>query len=194
VFKTGVSTDWSDDNRTDPDKIIVRYADVLLMYAEASVEMNQIDQSVLDAINMVRARAYKVPHTDTGNYPAVTTTDQDELRKLVRIERRMELPMEGLRYMDLIRWRLAEKVLNRDIYGMLEVAELRTKIVNQGLWFFPDIPEIDEDGCPDFTAMHQAGLIQRLALRDFDASKQYLWPIPTSEIIINDNLEQNDGY
>ncbi len=194
VFKKGVDTDWSADNLTDPDKIIIRYADVLLMYAEASIELNQIDQSVLDAINTVRARAYKVPVTQTASYPAVTTTDQDELRNIVRVERRMEFAMEGLRYMDLIRWRLAEKVLNRDIYGMLDVAELREKVVNQGLWFFPAVPEIDQDGSPDFTAMHNAGLIQLLALREFDASKQYLWPIPTSEILINDNLDQNLGY
>lgn len=194
VFKKGVDTDWSDDNLTDPDKIIVRYADVLLMYAEASIEANQIDQSVLDAMNMVRARAYGVTYDQVGSYPAITTTDQTELRRLVRIERRMEFPMEGLRYMDLIRWRLAEKVLNRDIYGMLDVAPLREKIVNKGLWFFPEVPEIDEDGSPDFTAMYDAGLIQRLALREFDASKQYLWPIPTSEILINKNLRQNDNY
>lgn len=194
VLKKGVDTDWSNDNLTDPDKILVRYADVLLMYAEASIELNQIDQTVLDAINTVRARAYGVTFDQVGSYPAVTSTDQTALRNLVRVERRMEFAMEGLRYMDLIRWRLAEKVLNRDIYGMLDVADLRQKIVNQGLWFFPQIPAIDDDGSPDFSAMYAAGLIQRLALRDFDASKQYLWPIPTSEILINKNLEQNDGY
>lgn len=194
VFKKGVDSDWSDDNLTDPDKIIMRYADVLLMYAEASIELGQIDQSVLDAINQVRARAYGVDLSETAAYPAITTTDQNELRRLVRIERRMEFAMEGLRYMDLIRWRLAEKVLNRDIYGMLDVAELREKVVDQGLWFFPQIPDIDEDGSPDFTAMYNAGLIKLLAIREFDASKQYLWPIPTSEILINENLQQNPGY
>jgi len=194
VLKKGVDTDWSNDNLTDPDKIIMRFADVLLMFAEASIELNQIDQPVLDAINTVRARAYGVTADQVGSYPAITTTDQTELRKLVRTERRMEFAMEGLRYMDLIRWRIAEKVLNRDIYGMLDVAELRQKIVNQGLWFFPRVPEIDEDGNPDFTAMYNAGLIQLLAIREFDESKQYLWPIPTSEILINDNLKQNNGY
>lgn len=194
VLKKGVNTDWSDDNLTDPDKIIIRYADVLLIYAEASIELGQLDQTVLDAINQVRARAYGVPYDQTGSYPAVTTTDQNELRNIVRIERRMEFAMEGLRYMDLIRWKLAEKVLNRDIYGMLDVAELRTKIVNQGLWFFPEVPEIDEDGSPDFSSMYNAGLIKLLAIREFDPAKQYLWPIPTSEILINENLSQNQGY
>ena len=71
--------------------------------------MNEIDNSVLNAINSVRARAYGVDAANVAMYPAVTTTDQTELRKTVRIERRMELANEGLRYMDLIRWKLASK-------------------------------------------------------------------------------------
>jgi starch-binding outer membrane protein, SusD/RagB family len=193
VRKKGVDEEWLDE-RPDPDKMLMRYADVLLMYAEASIEMDQIDQSVLDALNMVRARAYGVSLDQTDSYPAITTMNQEDLRKLVRIERRMEFAYEGLRYMDLIRWRIAEKVLTRDIYGMLDPAELREKVVNPGLWFFPATPEIDEDGNPDFSALYEAGFIKRLAVRNFDASKQYLWPIPTSEILINDNLDQNPGY
>jgi starch-binding outer membrane protein, SusD/RagB family len=42
--------------------------------------------------------------------------------------------------------------------------------------------------------MYNAGLIRQLAIRSFDPSKQYLWPIPTKEVLINDNLEQNPGY
>lgn len=194
VLKKGIDEDWSDNNLTDPDKIIIRYADVLLMYAEASIELGQIDQTVLDAMNIVRARAYGVNKDQTDSYPEITSMDQTTLRRLVRVERRMELSMEGLRYMDLIRWRLAEKALNRDIYGMLDVADLRTKVVNPGLWFFPGTPEIDEDGLPDFTSLFNTGLIKLLAIRDFDASKQYLWPIPTSEILINKNLQQNPNY
>ena len=172
----------------------MRYADVLLMYVEASTELGQIDQTVLDAINMVRARAYGVNKDQTDAYPAITTVEKDELRKLIRIERRMEFAYEGLRYMDIIRWKMAENVLTRDIFGMLDPAELRVKVVNPGLWFFPGIPEIDEDGNPDFSALYEAGLIKRLAIKNFDPDKQYLWPIPTSEILINENLEQNPGY
>lgn len=194
VWKKGVDEDWSDDRQTDPELKVVRYADVLLMYAEARIELNQIDQSVLDAINAVRARAYAVDAADTGSYPAVSSTDQTELRRIVRNERRMELALEGLRYMDIIRWRLADKVLNQNIYGMLDVTELRTKVVQQGLWFFPEIPPIDEDGIADFSTMYGDGLIKLLADRSFDASKQYLWPIPTKEILINSNMRQNPNY
>ncbi|MFW6371807.1 MAG: RagB/SusD family nutrient uptake outer membrane protein, partial [Bacteroidota bacterium] len=95
---------------------------------------------------------------------------------------------------DIIRWRIAEDVLTHDIYGMLDVSELREKVVEPGLWFFPMTPEIDENGAPDLSPMYDAGLVKRLAIRDFDAPKQYLWPIPTKEVLINENLEQNPGY
>lgn len=193
VWKKDVTEDWADDLLTDPEEIIIRFADVLLMYAEAKIELNEIDQSVLDAINKVRARAYGVD-LNTSLYPKITTTSQDDLRKELRIERRMEFAKEGLRYMDLIRWKLAEKALNRDVYGMLDVEELKEKVVDQGLWFFPGVPEIDEDGIADFSAIYNAGLIKKLADREFDASKQYLWPLPTKEIQINNNLTQNPNY
>ena len=94
------------------DYIHIRYADVLLMYAEGKIESGSIDTSVLDAINQVRARAYGVAVGDTGSYPAITTTDQGELREAVRNERRYEFGFEGLRYFDLKRWGIAEEVLN----------------------------------------------------------------------------------
>lgn len=194
MLKKGVDQDWLLNYQADNDMMILRYADLLLMYAESKIELGEIDQTVLDAINMVRARAYGVDVGSTSDYPAVTETDQAALRKILRMERRMELSFEGQRYMDLIRWRIAEKALNNPIYGMLDVADLRAKVVNPGLWFFPDTPEIDENGIPDLSPMYNAGLIRRLAIRKFDATRQYLWPIPTKEVLINSNLEQNPGY
>lgn len=194
VWKKGIDEDWSDDYKTDPDMISLRYADVLLMYAEAKIELNEIDNSVLDAINKVRARAYGVDINDISMYPVVASTDQSTLRKILRIERRMEFAFEGLRYMDIIRWKLAEKVLNLPNYGMLDVAELKEKVVDQDLWFFPGTPEIDDDGVADFAPMYNAGLIKLLNLKTFDANRQYLWPIPSKEILINNNLTQNPNY
>lgn len=192
VWKKGIDEDWKDDKKAQNTKIAMRYADVLLMYAEAKIELNDIDNSVLDAMNMVRARAYGVEKTETTLYPAITSTNQDELRKTLRTERRMEFAWEGTRYMDIIRWRIAENVLNKNIYGLVDDAKAR--LVDAGLWFFPSTPSIDEDGAPDFTAMYDAGYIKQLAVRDFDPEKQYLWPIPSKEIQINDNLTQNPGY
>ena len=195
VWKKGVDETWLENGKNaDPDKIMIRYADVLLIYAEAKIELNQIDQSVLDAMNSVRARAYGVDKSQTDAYPAITTTSQTELRRILRIERRMEFAYEGLRYMDLVRWRLASKALTNKSYGLLYPASLLIeKVTSQGGWFWPSTPTIDEDGVPDFTAMEQAGQISVLSQRSWD-DRQYLWPIPTKEILINENLVQNPGY
>lgn len=193
-LKKFIDEDWL-DYLADNDVILMRYADVLLMYAEAKIELGEIDNTVLNAINMVRSRAYGVDYTATSSYPFVTETDQVKLRKILRIERRMEFAWENdLRYNDLIRWRLAGKILTKPDYGLLDVAELKTKVVKPGLWFFPETPSVDEDGSPDFTSMYNKGLINLLSKRAFDISKQYLWPIPTTEILINKNLTQNPGY
>jgi hypothetical protein len=195
VWKKGIDESWLENGkRIDPDRIIIRYADVLLMYAEAKIELNQIDQSVLDAINQVRARAYGVNKADVGSYPAVTTTDQTTLRKILRIERRMEFAKEGLRYMDLIRWKLATKALTTKIYGLLYPASLLVEnVVNKGGWFWPRTPQIDDDGIPDFTEMEKSNEVMVLSQRNWN-DRQYLWPIPTKEIFINPNLVQNPGY
>lgn len=193
LLKKGVDEDWL-DYKMDPDNIIIRYADVLLIYAEAKIELGEIDQSVLDAMNMVRSRAYQVDYTETGSYPDITTTDQSELRRILRVERRMEFAWEGLRYYDLIRWRLAEKVINTNMYGMIDPEELRQKVVDPGLWFFPEVPPIDEDGVADFSSMYDQGFIKLLVTRTFVAPKQYLWPIPYKDVQINENIEQNPSY
>jgi hypothetical protein len=194
MWKKGIDEDWTDDYKAENEIFLMRFADVLLMYAEAKIELNEIDQEMLDAtINKVRARAYKVAVTEKSKYPAVVVADQIALRKALRIERRMEFAFENRRYEDIIRWKIAEKVLNRNIYGMLDVADLRAKVINQGLWFFPQTPEIDDEGTPVFEPIYNAGLIKRLAIRNYPV-KQYVWPIPTKEILINSNLTQNEGY
>ncbi|MDR1938965.1 MAG: RagB/SusD family nutrient uptake outer membrane protein [Tannerellaceae bacterium] len=195
LWKKGVDNTWLQNGwRVDPAKLIMRYADVLLMYAEAKIESNDVDQSVLDAINQVRARAYGAAYTETDKYPAVSTTDPAVLRRIVRTERRIEFAFEGRRYMDIIRWRLAEKVLNLPNYGMLDPAELQEKVVNPGLWFFPEIPPLDEDGIADFSIMYGKGLVKKITQRVFDKNRQYLWPIPAKDILINNNLTQNPNY
>lgn len=195
LFKKAINETWLENGKdVAQDNIIIRYADVLLMYAEAKIEQNNIDQSVLDAINTVRARAYEVDKSATSSYPSVTTMEQKKLREIIRYERRMEFANEGLRYMDLVRWKIAEKALTNKNYGMLyPVSELKSKVINKGLWFWPSTPQMDENGIPDFSAMEKAGLIQVLSQRNWD-NRQYLWPIPTKEILINENLKQNEGY
>ena len=193
ALKKGVDEDWTDDNQTDFDIRIMRYADILLMYAEAKIELGEIDQSVLDAMNEVRARAYGVDKSEVDDYPAITTTDQAELRLILRNERRVEFAWENRRFFDLMRWGLADEALNRPIFGLLDPEELKEKVIDPGLWFWPQTPEIDENGLPDFSAMYEAGQIKLLVERGFQ-ERQYLFPIPSKEIIINDNLTHNPDY
>ena len=120
LWKKGVDESWVENGgKAEPTQIIIRYADVLLMYAEAKIEMDDIDDSVLEAINRVRSRAYSTTFDNTTAYPAVTATDRLELRKILRTERRMEFANEGLRYSDIIRWKIASKVMSKKNYGML---------------------------------------------------------------------------
>ena len=194
LWKKCIDASWTENGQqVESDQIFMRYADVLLMYAEAKIELNEIDNSVLNAINSVRARAYGVDAANVAMYPAVTTTDQTELRKTARIERRMELANEGLRYMDLIRWKLASKALNSYNYIMLAPDDLQNNIVAKGLWFWPSTPLIDDDGLADFSTMYNAGQIAVGAKRVFP-DRQYLWPIPTHDMELCPNLGNNDGY
>ncbi len=95
--------------------ILIRYADVLLMYAEAKNELGQMDATVWDrTIKALRTRAGFVD-------PAALNFDgglgQQGLRTVIRNERRTELAMEGLRIFDIRRWRTAEQVLNGWAHG-----------------------------------------------------------------------------
>lgn len=195
VWRKGIDETWlQNGKKVSQNLIYCRYAEVLLTYAEAKIELDQIDQSVLDAMNAVRARAYKVDKSATDQYPAFTSTNQNELRHQLRIERRMEMAKEHMRYTDIIRWKLAEKVMKRPTYGMPYPADLCvSSIVNTGDWFWAFTPDVDEDGCADFSALEAAGKCQQLTTRNWD-NRQYLWPIPTTELQINPNLKPNPGY
>ena len=194
VWKKGIDISWTQNGKkVARDYLMMRYADVLLMYAEAKIELNELDNTVTDAINTVRARAYGVKLTDTSMYPAVKMGSQEELRKAVRIERRMELANEGLRYMDLIRWKLASKALNGYNYINLQPTDLLNNIVKKDLWFWGMTPQIDEDGLADFSALYNAGLVALGAKRVFP-DRQYLWPIPTRDMTLCPNLKNNPGY
>ncbi|MEG1634004.1 MAG: RagB/SusD family nutrient uptake outer membrane protein [Rikenellaceae bacterium] len=196
IFCKGVDDSFfQNSNQIEPDYIVIRLADVMLIYAEAMIEQNKIDQTVLDAMNQVRARAYGTTYDNTAAYPAITETNQTKLRSILRFERRAEFALEELRYMDIIRWRIAEKALNQPNYGLLDNADLKAKVVDKGLWFFPGTPSIDENSIPDYSKLSAAGLIKTVTIRSFDKTRQYLWPIPSKEILINKNLEPNNpGY
>lgn len=187
LWKKGIDQSWFDRLAEDNDRIIFRLAEVLLIYAEAKIELGETDASVLNAINRVRARGYGVAVTATSSYPAITTLDASELRKIVRRERRVEFVLEGLRYMDLIRWKLAEKALTRPVIGLPDPAAQ-----NRSKWPFPGVTPIDDDGIPDYSGFGND--VKVLAQRNFDKSRQYLWPIPNVDRLQNPGLTQNPFY
>ena len=164
------------------DFILMRYAEILMIYAEAKIEMNEIDQSVLDAINMIRARAYGVSLSETAAYPAVTTMDQAELRTIIRRERKVELAQEGFRMSDIHRWNIAQYVMPGKLTG-------RPKGAYSKMTFKP---QIDEHGHPHYTGAE--ALYRAVDTRQFQPNRDNLWAIPQKDIDVNNNLIQNDNY
>jgi hypothetical protein len=153
-----------------------RYAEILLIYAEAMIESNTIDQSVYDAINTIRQRP-------TVDMPAVGAgKSQTQLREIVRKERLYELANEGFRMVDLRRWKLANKAMNSTLYGRIP----------KGL--LANAPAIDQDGLVNYQQVANQKDMRVIEIRKFDGNKNYLWPIPNIEIVTNKNLEQNPGY
>jgi tetratricopeptide (TPR) repeat protein len=153
---------------------IMRYADVLLMAAEAAVETNDLPLA-LNYVNQVRNRAKNMTYvkaindqgeldesTDAANYqvePYPSFDSQDYARKAVRFERRLELAMEGHRTFDLRRWGNAISIINE--YSVNEARAI-----------------------PNFA----------LKVRDYQ-EKHNLMPIPLNAIDLSGGvLQQNPGF
>lgn len=146
---------------------IIRFADVLLMAAEAEIEVGDLNVA-LGYINQVRARAAASPvltdaGTDAATYNVAQYTafgDQTEARTAVRMERKLELSGEGHRFYDLVRWGIAESALNA------------------------------------FLAYDGGILTGAYTGASFTANQDEYLPIPQSEIDLNgtDILSQNPGY
>jgi len=137
---------------------LIRYAEVLLTYAEAKQALGQMDATVWN--NTIGALRQRAGFTDAAalNYPGAAN-----MTNIIRRERRAELAMEGLRTDDIRRWKIGETTLNGFAHGAQ----------------FGDIA-VDN------------GYIR--AQRRTFTDKDYLWPIPSSEIGLNPNLTQNPGY
>ena len=97
--------------------VMIRYADVLLMHAEAALESGNATEA-LDKLEMIRARARGANNT---LLPKITSTDIVELRAKVHQERRIELAMEWERFYDLVRWDEAKSVVPGFIVGKHEL-------------------------------------------------------------------------
>lgn len=130
--------------QSETNYIVLRYAGILLMYAEAQNEAVGPDGSAYAAINQVRARA---------GMPAIAAgLNQADFRKAVHLERRIEFAGEGLYYNDVRRWKTAEKVLNTKIYTYNHEA-IETRSFNPARDYWWPIPQIQRDLNP---ALEQA--------------------------------------
>lgn len=144
--------------------VIIRYAEVLLIKAEAENELNGPTQAAYDAINEVRRRAYWNPYDNVQNTPSdgsplnLSGLSQEEFRERLREERRLEFVLEGKRWSDLVRWHILVKYVKANTPTDAETLGTKTtKIQNV-------------------------------------SKKNYLLPLPQDQIILNPNLEQNWGY
>lgn len=121
---------------SDADVIILRYAEVLLMIAEAENEANGPTQKVYDAVNAVRTRSEMPPLPDN--------LSQDEMRERIRHEWRVEFVFEGQRYFQLKRWKLMEELVDGAVDPALPTY---IKVFKPAFYYWP-IPqtEIDKAG------------------------------------------------
>ena len=152
------------------DIILLRYAEILLNYAEAKERLGTLTQDDLDkSINLLRKRVEM--------HPMVISELSEwglDLRAEIQRERRVELVMEGTRYFDIIRWKQGNE-LAKDIKGIKkEFAPNQAQVAN--------LP-VDANGY----------LIASTG-RNFNESKNYLWPIPMIQRQRNPNLGTNPGW
>lgn len=181
VFKKYSDPEAISNMRSTIDEILIRYAEVLLIYAEASFEIDEnISDDDLDlSINALRNRFENVVEV----LPRLTNSFVQEhsldMLEEIRRERRVELCGESFRYDDLIRWKTAEKELVQDVLGVLFDHS-----------YFPNITpgqdvQLNEDGFI---------LVQKASTRQFDIDKNYLFPLPLRETSLNKKLTQNPNW
>jgi hypothetical protein len=153
-----------DKNNYGINTILVRYADILLMRAEALIESGNITLEVYDLINQIRQRV---------NMPKIenvegTGLSQDKLRSIIRHERRVEFFGEGTRYADLMRWKDASAFHPTYGYNLDKLSDP----TNPAKWVFERVKVMD---------------------RSF-VDKGWVWPLPQDDLQNNQNLKQNPGY
>ncbi len=175
---------------------LMRYAELLLTYAEAKIELGELDDSVYDAINQVRNRS------GMPNVSSDRIGNQEKMRQLVRRERKVELILEGLHFVDMRRWKIGDLENEGPSYGY-PIALSRDE---EGYITSGGYQDATPDMVPNFkkSPRHDLNDIanydaykDKLKVRDrnrFWDDKFYLFPIPQQEIDRDENLKQNSGY
>ncbi|PWD99754.1 RagB/SusD family nutrient uptake outer membrane protein [Marinilabilia rubra] len=164
-------------NEVFTDEIKMRYAEVLLNYAEATYELNgSISDADLDkTVNALRARVGMSVELTNSFVSANGLSMLNEIRR----ERRVELAAEGLRYDDIIRRKTAEDQLPQAIKGFLFHQDVYPELV-----VGTDV-QLDGDGFV---------IAQSADVRFFDPDKNYLLPLPSQQLTLNPNLEDNPNW
>lgn len=169
------STGWD----MGKDWVVIRYAEVLLTYAEAKNELFPLDPSAFDAVNQVRRRVGMPDLQKTDPTKPTYCGTQDDLRKRIWNEWRVEFALEGgKRQWDIRRWGIAKDVLNAPFEG------LRYTLVDD-----PNAPKGDNGK----KCILYVGEPLKLTGSHYE-DHNYLLPIPQTEIDLNPKLEQNPGY
>ena len=164
-----------DDTNEGYDYPVIRYAEVLLNYAEAVYEQSEsITDADLDySLNVVRQRS-NPEMVKLSN--ALVSANGLDMREEIRAERTVELFLEGFRIDDLKRWKTAETEMPQDLLGVqMTDTWFATNWSNQ-------TRPLNGDGC--------------IVLYDGRtwAAKNYLYPIPSDELQLNPQLGQNNGW
>lgn len=174
VRKYATVQDWASQQSFN-HHIVIRYAEILLNYAELKFEMGggTITDADLDiSINLIRERAGMPNLTN-----AFVNDNGLSMLEEIRRERRIELAFEGeFRYWDLIRWKTAEVELPKTVKGSKNFAGEHLPAI---------VLPTDENGFV---------IVQDASRRSFDPSKHYWWPIPTRDVALNPNMVQNPNW
>lgn len=163
------------DKMSYTDFALIRYAEVLLNYAEAKYELNESisDDDLNNTINKIRNRSGLNPLAPLSN--AFVSTNGLNMREEIRRERTVELAFEGFRYWDLLRWKKAETELPKVVLGT-KYFPTEASVSN---------PSLDANGYV---------ITQAASKRAFRTDRDYLWPLPTKEFGLNPNLDPNPNW
>ena len=162
------------------DQVVIRYAEVLLTYAEAKNELAGLDASAFDAVNQVRRRVGMPELQNSDASKPTYCATQDDLRQRIRNEWRVEFALEGgKRQWDIRSWGIAMDVMNKPRLG------LKYELVES--------PDAKEGDGGMICILYQG---DKQAVGEATAYKEhnYLYPVPQKEIDLNPNLTQNPGY
>lgn len=183
------------DNTESANWPIIRLAEVYLIYAEALYELNgTITDAQLDAsINKLRDRGGVAHLTNT-----LATTYNLDMKEEIRRERAVELYREGKRFDDLKRWGILEESLNPSRLGRVVgdasyTTDFRDATGNATTSYQPNTYVFGEEATQTADGVLKCVVVDSY-LNHSVAQKHYLYPIPVSQIILNDNLLQNPGY